>query len=77
METLFHSVIRRDDTGKRVDNDIPNGLSCDDVGTGMVLAAHELVYQNRARRENAGNNGFAGEDKTELYSRVVGLASKS
>ena len=41
------------------------------MGTGMVLAAHKLVHWNCVRCENAGKNGFAREDETELYSWVV------
>ena len=45
--------------------------SNNDVGTGMVLAAHELVHRNCARRENAGKNGLAGENEAEHYSGVI------
>ena len=71
LKALFQRIVYGNDTRKRIDNDIPNGLSCGDMGTEMVLAAHELVHWNRAWRENAGKNGFVGEDEPELYSGVI------
>ena len=73
METVFQSIVGRDDAQKSIDDHVPNSLLDGGVGTGMLASTNELVHRDRCRREKAGELGFLGKDEAELDSGVVAM----
>ena len=71
METLLQRGINRDNTGKRIDDHIPNSLLDGGGGAGMITATHETVHGNRGVGEETCKVGFTRKNETKLYSQIV------
>ena len=71
LETLLYRRVDRDNTGKRIDDHIPNSLLGGSVGTGMITATHETVHGNRGVGKETCKVGFTGKNEIKLHSGIV------
>ena len=70
-ESFFHRFLQRDNLGKRIRDDIADGLLGAKVGTLMVTATEETLSRDRVGSKNLGKISVSGKNETDLNRRVV------
>ena len=70
-ESFFHRFLQRDNLGKRIRDDIVDGLLGSKVGTLLVAATKETLGRDRVGSKNLGKIVVSRKDETDLNRRVV------